>query len=850
MTPPGPAAAGATGPGDGRARPLDLRLAAPATAAWAAAWLALAQPPGRVVLLVALLAGVLAAALVGVSVLRVPRRGTSASASAARGRRLRVGVGCAVCALGAALSAAAHVVTAEGGAVGRLAAERAQVRAQVVLATDPHPFRSVGPSGPRPGWTVRGHVVVLDGRGRAWRGRVPVVLLARDPRWSGLLPGTRLLVPGRLSSPRPGDDAAALLAADGPPQVLERPGAVGRAAGRLRAGLREAVAGAGPAERGLVPGLVVGDDGALPADVADAMRQVGLSHLTAVSGANVAIVVGAVLLVARWTGVPVRLRPAAAVLALAGFVVLARPEPSVLRAAVMGLVAVAGLAGGRRGAGLPALAGAALLLVLLDPALARSYGFVLSAVATAGLLLLAGPWSRALAGPAVRAVDLVARRRPSGGDPGRADRVVPLARRAAGGLALALAVPAAAQAVCGPITVLLSPRVSLVAVPANLLVAPAVAPATLLGVLAALVSPLSSPLAAVLGRLAAVPAWWIVHVALTAAALPAASLPWLAGVAGAVALAAVTLVAVLAAGPVARAAGRLAARRPAAAALAAAVTLLALLLVLLPAHLSPRWPPAGWVLAACDVGQGDALVLPTEPGAAVVVDTGPDPAAVDRCLRRLRVRRVDRVVLTHDHADHAEGLPGVLRGRPVGEVVVGPLDEPAQEAERVTAWTRAAHVPIRRARVGEQLGAGPLSLVVLAPPAPIPEDSAPNNSSLVLLAVRAGVRSLLTGDVEPPAQAALLRTLDADGDGRLDAGPVDVLKVPHHGSVHQLPALLAETGARLAVISVGADNDYGHPAPATVDLLRADGARVLRTDQDGTVLVLGPEGHLAVATGR
>ncbi|HEU4676680.1 MAG TPA: ComEC/Rec2 family competence protein, partial [Motilibacteraceae bacterium] len=460
---------------------------------------------------------------------------------------------------------------------------------------------------------------------------------------------------------------------------------------------------------------------------------------------------------------------------------------------------------------------------------------------------LAGPWSRALAGPSVRVVDRWDGRWPEGS---RRERARRLARRAAGGLALALAVPAAAQAVCGPITVLLAPQVSLAAVPANLLVAPAVAPATLLGVLAALVSPLSAGVAGLLGRLAAVPAWWIVHVALTAAALPGASLPWPGGVPGAVALAGATLAAVLLAGPAARLLARAAAIRPAATALGAAVTLLAVLLVVLPARLAPRWPPAGWVLAACDVGQGDALVLPTTPGAAVVVDTGPDPAAVDRCLHRLRITRVERVVLTHDHADHAEGLPGVLRGRRVGEVVVGPLDEPAQEARRLTAWAAAAHVPLRRARVGEQLGDGPLSLLVLAPPAAIHEDSAPNNSSLVLLAVRSGVRSLLTGDVEPPAQAALLRTLDADGDGRLDAGPVDVLKVPHHGSVHQLPALLAETGARLAVISVGAGNDYGHPAPATVGLLRADGARVLRTDQDGTVLVLGPEAHLGVATER
>ncbi|HEU4675112.1 MAG TPA: ComEC/Rec2 family competence protein, partial [Motilibacteraceae bacterium] len=431
---------GPDGDPPGRPRRLDLRLAAPALAAWTAAWVALALPPARAVVLAVLLLAVLAVLLLlpvlsvaGSPVVPVPVRPRARVApcrgadTALRRRRRRTAAACAVCALGAALSAAAHTVTAEGGPIGVLAADRAVVRAEAVLAADPHPFQSSGPAGPRPGWTVRAHLVALDGRGRAWRGRVPVVLLARDQRWSGLLPGTRLLVTGRLAAARPGDDVAALLAADGPPRVLSPPGPVERAAGRLRAGLRAAVAGAGPAERGLVPGLVVGDDDALPAQVRDAMRQVGLSHLTAVSGANVAIVVGAVLLLARWTGLPLRLRPVAAVAALAGFVVLARPEPSVLRAAVMGLVAVAGLASGRRGAGVPALSGAALLLVLVDPALARSYGFVLSAVATAGLLVLAGPWSRALAGPSVRAVDRWDGRWPAGS---RRERARRLARRA------------------------------------------------------------------------------------------------------------------------------------------------------------------------------------------------------------------------------------------------------------------------------------------------------------------------------------------------------------------------------------------------------------------------------------
>ncbi len=176
------------------------------------------------------------------------------------------------------------------------------------------------------------------------------------------------------------------------------------------------------------------------------MRTTGLTHLSAVSGANFTLVCGTVLLVLTALGAGRVPRLAVAALAAVGFVVLARPEPSVLRAAAMGLVGLVGLAGSRRAAGVPALAVAVVLLCVLDPWLSRSAGFALSVLATGGLLLLAGPWTRTLA----RALPLWA--------------------------AAAVAVPLAAQAVCSPVTVLLTPQLSLVAVPANVLVAPAVAP--------------------------------------------------------------------------------------------------------------------------------------------------------------------------------------------------------------------------------------------------------------------------------------------------------------------------------------------------------------------------------------
>jgi competence protein ComEC len=256
------------------------------------------------------------------------------------------------------------------------------------------------------------------------------------------------------------------------------------------------------------------------------------------------------------------------------------------------------------------------------------------------------------------------------------------------------------------------------------------------------------------------------------------------------------------------------------------------------------------VMVACDVGQGDALVLNAGDGSAVVVDTGPDPGAVDRCLDGLGVTAVPLVVLSHLHADHAAGLPGVTLGRPVGEVEIGPGSTPAEQLDAVLGWAAANGASVRRAVYGERRALGRWSWQVVAP---LPTPSATslgddrsgqeNNASLVMLArCCAGLRVLLTGDVEPEAQRALLRS---GVDLR-----ADVLKVPHHGSRYQEADLLTAVGAEVAVVSAGADNDYGHPAPETLDLLRRAGADTYRTDTGGDVAVLWTEGRLAVHTRR
>jgi competence protein ComEC len=198
------------------------------------------------------------------------------------------------------------------------------------------------------------------------------------------------------------------------------------------------------------------------------------------------------------------------------------------------------------------------------------------------------------------------------------------------------------------------------------------------------------------------------------------------------------------------------------------------------------------------------------------------------------------LLLTHFHADHVEGLPGVLRNRRVARIQVSPLDDPPEEAARVAHWASAAEIPVDRARPGEVRQLGGLRWRVLWPTVLLAGDSPPNNASVVLYAVTpAGLRLLLSGDVEPPAQAVIHA---AEPELR-----VDVLKVPHHGSAYQDDDFLRSLHARVALVSVGADNDYGHPAARTLDLLRGTGAVTLRTDTGGDLAVAVQDGQLRAA---
>jgi competence protein ComEC len=756
--------------------PADLRMPVLGGVAWAAALVALG-----------LAVWVTGLALLGSGALVVARH--------RRGRPVAAQTGWLVAAAAVAASALLQTASVDRTPVQELARQRASVHAVLQVRSDP-----VAARGRRAGYVhFRAVVLEVSGRGRRVRVRSPVVVIA-DTGWAGVRLGTRLRAAGRLDR-ADGPDLAAVLIVRGPPVALAGPGPVLATVDRLRAAIRAAVAGRPPAPRALVPALVDGDDGGLSDTVAADFRTAGLTHLLAVSGTNLTLVVGFLIVVARWCGVRARGLVVVGLLGVIGFVLLARTEPSVLRAAVMGSVALIAMGTQGRERGTRALGVAVLLLLLVDPWLARSPGFALSVCATTGILLLGPPWRDALARWLPRWV------------------------------AEAVAVPLAAQLACTPLVAAISGQVSLVAVGANIAVAWAVGPATVLGFLGGVGALLWMPL----GQLVAMPAaWcagWIVAAARVSAGLPVAALTWSPG------LPSITLLGVLCA-VVAVVLGDVLARPGLV--LGISGLLAVVLLVPLP---TPGWPPSGWVMVACDIGQGDGLVLNAGRGSAVVVDAGPDPRLMDACLDRLGVRAVPVVVITHFHADHVDGLAGVLSGRRVGRIETSPVLDPDAGARLVGAAAHRAGVPVRVAAYGETTAVGPLRWQVLGPvrTAYPDSDSPPNDASVVLLVDVRGVRLLLMGDEERPSQADLRRTTT---DLR-----ADVLKVAHHGSSKQDADLVAELGARLAVISVGVDNDYGHPAPSTLRLLARAGLQVRRTDVDGDVaVVVDGHGRLSSAT--
>jgi competence protein ComEC len=609
--------------------------------------------------------------------------------------------------------------------------------------------------------------------------------------------GSALVVSGSLTAAAPEDDVAFLVFARTPARIVAKPAWYLAWANGLRSGLAWAST-ALPGDGGaLLPGLAIGDTVAVSPSLSSDMKTSSLSHLTAVSGANCAVVIGLILLAGRAAGLRRGLRVAAAFVVLVGFVVLVTPEPSVLRAAVMAALVLAALARGRPIRGITVVGVAVIALLTVDPWLCRNYGFALSVLATAGLMVLSGPIARLLA------------------------RWLPR------WIAVLVAVPVAAQLACQPVLILLNPSLPLYGVLANTLAEPASPAATVLGLAACIILPFAPPLGHVLTAIAWVPSAWIAAVARFFAGLPGARLPWFGGAVGAVVLALVTgILLVLVLAPLGRRARRVLA-------LALAIIVVGLVVVTgVSRVVTQLGRPADWQIADCDVGQGDAMVV-RSAGQVALMDTGPDPVLLKSCLQKLGITRINLLVLSHYDLDHVAGTPAV--DGMVDRAIIGPSTGQPRDLEIIQGLLDAG-TRVDRVSRGLTGTLGDLRWTVLWPPAQLGEIEPGNEACVTVLFEPIGpcpsgcLSSLFVGDLDEKAQ-----------DLMLAANPslprLDVIEVAHHGSADQSAALYERVAATVGLIGVGLHNDYGHPTQHLLDILESVGTLPARTDTEGLVLL-------------
>jgi competence protein ComEC len=590
-------------------------------------------------------------------------------------------------------------------------------------------------------------------------------------------------------------------------------------------------------EASLAAGILLGVRAGIDPAIRDAFAVAGLSHVVAISGWNVAIVVA--LIAAATRRLRERLGPRwpaiLALIAVAAYVALVGASPAVVRAALMAAALLIARLGGSPAHAASALMAAVAAMLLVAPASLWDVGFQLSALATAGLIGLGGPIEAWLG-------------------------------RWPAWIRVPVALTLAAQAATLPVLLATFEQVSLVAPLANVVVVPLI-PAVMAGGAAAalaggLAAALPLPVVTDAGTWLAGGAAWVplralieagsAAAAVPLAAVPVAGSPWLtAAWYPLLALAVVRfgrrsshdepglepLDSARASGPLlpeAAAFSPLLARlaRPRA---IAVVTLLTVSLATVASG-----PDGRLHVTVLDVGQGDAILIEAPGGETALVDGGPDP---DRTLREVgrslpfHRRRIDVVILTHPHLDHYGGLAEVLRRYEVGVLVEG--GRPPESGPHRALLAAAAAEPGGQAvtaEAGQRFPLGAVTLEILFPSpadvaAPLPEDDV-NNASIVVVLRYGGFDALLTGDAEAPIEALL-----AD---RGLLGPVEVLKVGHHGSDSSTtPPFVALTKPAVAVISLGADNSYGHPHRSTLEHLAAvPGIRIFRTDLDGRVEVV------------
>jgi competence protein ComEC len=539
-------------------------------------------------------------------------------------------------------------------------------------------------------------------------------------------------------------------------------------------------------EAALARGFVLGEDEGIDARTEEDFRRSGLSHLLAVSGQNVTLLALLAMPLLGAFGIPLRERLLWVLALIAVYVPVAGAGPSIQRAAVMGAIGVLATLGGRRSSRFYALALAALVTLTIDPGIGADVGWQLSFAAVLGILMLASPLRRVLE-----------------------DRLGKGPWRRA--LAEGVAVTVAATLATAPLIGFHFERISTTTLAANVLALPAVAPAMWLGMLGAGLAQVPGLPPEPLNGLNALLLAYVAQVANWCAAPEWAELEvHLSGIELLIAYAGL-------------AAGVLCCWQWPRQAIVLGAVGLAVVVPLPGGGGAADGPPPGLRVQVLDIGQGDAILFQPAGAPAVLVDGGPPGEGLERKLEDAGVDALGAAIATHDQSDHVGGIEELLGRMPVGRLVYARL------GRDLRARAAAAGTESERVAAGRELRSGRLRLRVLWPPpglltgpAPIAD---PNHLALVIEARWRDFTMLLTADAEAESVP-------------IEAGRVDVLKVAHHGSEDAgLGALLDQVRPQLAVISVGAANSYGHPAPPTLATLSRHGVPTLRTDEDGAVAI-------------
>ena len=641
------------------------------------------------------------------------------------------------------------------------------VEVTAVVSTDAHALapRVIGTQFAEQSYSALVRVIEIKDGTRGYRLRSPARLISSEKAFSEILPGQKIRLQVLVQPSKEGR-VAALLINKGSFVIQSEASRWARSLDRIRDGLRAA---SGTGDSGaLIPGMVLGDTSLQSATFKNEMRRSGLTHLVAVSGANFAIVSTFILYLMQFIFRKIPLRLGATAIFLIAFIALVRPSPSVLRAAAMAAVLLVAQGTHRGRDSLPALGFAIAAVVVADPWQVRDPGFALSVLATAGLLIAAP-----------RLVE-------------KFSTVMPKP------LAIVIATPLAATLFCAPVIVAISGQLSLLSIVANVLVASAVAPITIVGFVAALISPVLPALSQLLLWCVKPLAAWVAWIASVISDYSVISLAT-----GAKSFFLIASVIAL---------GYFLNRK----------IVITGLLILIAISWLLKFPGGDWQVANCDVGQGDSMVVNLGDHHAIVIDTGPDPIAEDRCLHQLGVKTIELLILTHVHADHVGGVDGAIRDRTVV----------AQWFGNVRAGTRATLHSDR----------GPVTVDVLWPQGQWADEqtSDPNNSSIAVV-LRAPDFSLFAGgDMEPESQSQIAGIV----------GHVDIYKVCHHGSRFQDESFTRALSPTISVISVGVGNSYGHPAPETIQSLARLGSRVLRTDLDGAIAIRANRQRFRIRTSK